>query len=447
MKGSFVQRRFALLVLLTAIGLVLCTTSAFAAGEKETKPIELRVWTDFVKGSEVEHYNAFTEIVALFEKKNPGVKVVHEYFSFDEHSTTVKMAVQAGTGPDILESQVGADAQDRYFRSGLTMDLAPIAKKYNWLSRYEDWVLAFPNMAYEKSPVWNGPKLAVIPQWLNLLGYYYNRTLFKQLGIAEPKTWADFENAMETLKNNGITPIAFGNLEQFQFLHMCWAAMHAAVPPARIKDWYYMKDTTVKWTDPDFIKGIAWLQSLATEKKWVNADFAGVSRNDVYGMLFSGKYGGTVIGTWAIQKLSTESPVEIGYFPFPMMDPASKRGIVGDMGWGFSILSASKNKAQAEKLLDFMTSDEAGRVWYKNGAMPAVKFNPEGITATPLQREVLEEVKGLEIGQFLDTVAPGLIDVAKIEGQNLMAGKVTPMEFAAKCQAVMDDWIAKQKGK
>ena len=77
---------------------------------------------------------------------------------------------------------------------------------------------------------------------------------------------------------------------------------------------------------------------------------------------------------------------------------------------------------------------------------PAVKFDPTGIEATPLQREVLDKTKGLEIGQFLDTVAPGLIDVAKIQGADLMAGKITPMEFATKTQAVMDDWIAKQKG-
>jgi raffinose/stachyose/melibiose transport system substrate-binding protein len=439
------MRKLTLMALLAAAAFVLCTATAFATGGAGEKTVELKVWTDFT-ASEVEHKAAFMEIVALFEKANPNVKIVHEAFTFDEHSTTVKMAVQAGTGPDILESQVGADAQDRYFRSGLTVDLAPIAKKLGWFDRYEDWVLAFPNMAYEKSPVWNGPKLAVIPQWLNLLGFYYNRTLFNKLGIVEPKTWVEFENALATLKKNGITPIAFGNLEQFQFLHMCWAAMHAAVPPARIKDWYYMKDTKVKWTDPDFIKGITWLQSLATEKHWVNDDFAGVSRNDVYGMLFGGKFGGTTIGTWAIQKMSTESPVEIGYFPFPMMDPTSKRGIVGDMGWGFSILAASKHKDLAEKFLDLMTTNEAGRAWYKNGAMPAVKFDPTGIKASPLQTEVLNEVKGLEIGQFLDTVAPGLIDVAKIEGQNLMMGKTTPMEYATKCQAVMDAWIAKQKG-
>jgi raffinose/stachyose/melibiose transport system substrate-binding protein len=443
MHGNF-SKRFVLLVAVLALGLSVCVGAAFANAQKEQGPVTLTVWTDFVKGSEVEHYNAWQEITTAFEKENPNITIKMEAFSFDQHNTTVKMAVQAGTGPDILESQVGADAQDKYFRAGQFIDLAPIAKKLGWFNRYEPWVLAFPNMAYAKSTDWDGPKLAVIPQWLNLLGFYYNRTLFNKLGIAEPTTWDEFQNALDTLKKNGITPIAFGNQEQFQFLHMCWAAMHAAVPPARIKAWYYMKDTSVKWTDPDFIKGITWLQSLATEKHWVNDDFNAVSRNDVYNMIFSGKFGGTFIGTWAIQELSN-GPVEIGYMPIPMMDPSAPKGIVGDMGWGFGILSASKHQDAAIKLLDFMTTPAVGRIWFENHAMPAMKFDPTGIAVPKLQQEVLDKVKGREIGQFLDTVAPGLIDVAKIEGQKMMNGLETPMDFATKCQAVMDDWITKQK--
>ena len=64
---------------------------------------------------------------------------------------------------------------------------------------------------------------------------------------------------IETLKSNGITPFAFANLEQFHFLHMAWAAIHASVPPDRVKDWYYMRDPSVKLTDPDFVRGLAWL--------------------------------------------------------------------------------------------------------------------------------------------------------------------------------------------
>ena len=377
--------------------------------------------------------------MAEFERQHPDVTVRHEPFSFEEHSTSVKLAVQGGTGPDVLISQVGADAQDRYFRNNLLIDLAPIAVERKWIDRYEDWALAFPNLAYDDSPDWDGPKLAVIPMYMNLLGIYYNREMFQELGLSEPTTWAEFEHVIETLKSNGITPFAFANLEQFHFLHMAWAAIHASVPPDRVKDWYYMRDPSVKLTDPDFVRGLAWLQSLA-KNGYVNADFNAVSRSDLYNMLYSGRFGMVALGSWALQQFSTEAPFEVGFFTIPMMDADASRGIVGDMGWGMAIVASTENQEAAIDLLDLTTSEFAARAWYQNGNIPAMKVDTQGLEAYPLQNEFYEETQGLVMGQFLDTAAPGLIDVAKVEGQKLMDGLIEPIDWAGQAQEVMTEW-------
>ena len=125
------------------VSMILCIGGmAFASGEKEAskpaEPVELLVWTSIVPGAGQDRFDAFTEITAEFEKKFPNIKIKHEWFNFEQHSTTVKMAVQGGTGPDVLSSQVGADAQDRYFRNGQIIDLAPMAVKYKWLDKFEE---------------------------------------------------------------------------------------------------------------------------------------------------------------------------------------------------------------------------------------------------------------------------------------------------------------------
>lgn len=400
---------------------------------------ELVVWTPFVPGAQQDRARAFQEIITEFERTHPGTTVRHEPFNFEEHNTSVKLAVQGGNGPDILISQVGADAQDRYFRNGLLVDLAPIAVERGWVDRYEPWALAFPNLAYDDSPDWDGPKLAVVPMTMNLLGIYYNRDMFNKLGLKEPKTWAEFQNIMETLKKNDIVPLAFANLEQFHFLHMAWAAIHASVPPDRVKDWYYMRDPNVKLTDDDFVRGLAWLQSLVKDG-YVNADYDAVSRNDLYSMLFSGRFGMVVLGSWALRRFSDEAPFEVGFFTIPMMDADATQGIVGDMGWGMAILANSKNKDAAIDFIDLTTSKFGAEAWYENGNIPAMKVNPDGLESTRLQTEFYQKTQGLVIGQFLDTAAPGLIDVAKVEGQKLMDGLITPEEWATKAQAVMTEW-------
>lgn len=410
-----------------------------AVGMALAQTTELQVWTNIVPGAQQDKALAMAEIIAEFERLNPDIRVVHEAFGFEEHNTSVKLAVQGGTGPDVLMSQVGADAQDRYFRSGLLMDLAPVAVEHGWLERYEPWVLAFPNLAYDDSPVWEGPKLAVIPVYMNLLGVYYNRDLFNELGLSEPETWSEFEHVIVTLKENGVTPFAFGNLERFHFLHMAWAAMHASTPPERVKDWYYMLDPEVQLTDADFVRGLTWLQSLATDG-YVNQDYNAVSREDLYNMLFSGNFGMVVLGSWALQRFSTEAPFEVGFFPIPMMDEDMTPGIVGDMGWGFAILEDSDQKDAAIKFLDFNTSEFAAQAWFRNGNIPAMRLPAAADPAFALQKEFYEETSGRVIGQFLDTAAPGLRTVAEVEGQRLMDGRITPTEWAQAAQKVFAEW-------
>jgi raffinose/stachyose/melibiose transport system substrate-binding protein len=400
---------------------------------------ELTVWTNIVPG-DVTRAPALAEIIAEFERLNPDIRVMHDAFGFEEHSTSVKLAVQGGTGPDVLMSQVGADAQDRYFRDGLLVDLAPIAVERGWIDRYEPWVLAFPNLAYDDSDVWDGPQLAVIPAYMNLLGIYYNRDMFDRLGLSAPTTWEEFEHVIVTLKDNGITPFAFGNLERFHFLHMAWAAMHASTPPERVKDWYYMIDPDVRLTDADFVRGLAWLQSLATDG-YVNPDFNAVSREDLYNMLYSGDFGMVVLGTWALRRFATEAPFEVGFFPIPMMDADMTRGIVGDMGWGFAILADSDQQDAAIRFLDFTTSEFAAEAWYRHSNIPAMKLPADDVEpAYALQGEFYRETQDLVIGQFMDTAAPGLRTVAEVEGQRLMSGLIEPEDWARAAQEVFEEW-------
>ena len=43
-------------------------------------------------------------------------------------------------------------------------------------------------------------------QW----GIYYRKDIFAKYGLGEPRSMADLMNIFETLKKNGVTPIAIG---------------------------------------------------------------------------------------------------------------------------------------------------------------------------------------------------------------------------------------------
>ena len=61
----------------------------------------------------------------------------------------------------------------------------------------------------------NGKQYAV-PYSVGVVGFWYNKQLFKQAGLASaPKTWPQFLSAVAKLKQAGITPIAIGSKDEW----------------------------------------------------------------------------------------------------------------------------------------------------------------------------------------------------------------------------------------
>src|SRR3546814_1651862 len=49
----------------------------------------------------------------------------------------------------------------------------------------------------------------------DLMGVYYNKAMFAELGLQVPKTYAEFKDVVEKIKAAGRIPIAFGNRDRW----------------------------------------------------------------------------------------------------------------------------------------------------------------------------------------------------------------------------------------
>src|SRR5690554_6462743 len=59
---------------------------------------------------------------------------------------------------------------------------------------------------------YKGDSLFIIPYSITTSSFWYNKTLFNELGLETPDNWEEFLNVCDVLKNNGVDPIAFGLL-------------------------------------------------------------------------------------------------------------------------------------------------------------------------------------------------------------------------------------------
>ena len=135
-----------------------------------------------------------------YEASHPGVNVQFQYIQGEAYKEKLPTMLQSDSRPAIVYSWGGGvmDAQNQAgFLKDITAEAAPFEANLSQTA-----VNAFKVDG----------KTVGVPFDTGLVGFYYNKDLFKKAGVdAEAiKTWDDFLDAVKKLKAAGITPIISG---------------------------------------------------------------------------------------------------------------------------------------------------------------------------------------------------------------------------------------------
>jgi ABC-type glycerol-3-phosphate transport system substrate-binding protein len=182
------------------IFLITMTTLPITAdsSSKDSKSV-LKVW-DF-KFTDQKTYRAMSRVDNLFREENPDITLEHVGFYDQQYIPMLRTSLLAGTGPDILWLHHGIEFSE--FESYLE-DITP------YMSNSE---LSFRTDSIEACRDEDN-LLKALPLTFQGMGWYYNKTLFKEAGLypdSAPEDWEDFLDACQTLKEHDISPIATGN--------------------------------------------------------------------------------------------------------------------------------------------------------------------------------------------------------------------------------------------
>lgn len=155
---------------------------------------ELTMWSMWSSGE--PQANVISEAAAAFEAET-GIKVNIEFKGRDVNKV-LSASLEAKEAIDIIE--------DDYKRIGtvynkFTYDLTDMAKAANYDSfSYK----CFTDQSIE----WAG-YLNAITEQPNVGGIFYDKAAFEKAGVtAEPKTWAEFLDACQKIKDSGVGPLA-----------------------------------------------------------------------------------------------------------------------------------------------------------------------------------------------------------------------------------------------
>ena len=225
------------------------------------------------------------EPLAEFEKVYPNINIKWTKYSVDGIKQALRVASSSGKMPDMWTNWGGSLASP-YIDGGHALEITPeIAAKFGFDKNISPVALDLAKR--------NG-KLYGVPIWVRPMTIFYKKSLFDKFGIPEPKTFADLEKAMETLKSNGVTPIAVGG--KFSWMTMRttdFLIEHFAGPEMHDK----LFALEASYNSPEVVQAFVKLKEWA-DKGYFNDGFISLDPNQSLPLLFRDKAAMTFQGPW-----------------------------------------------------------------------------------------------------------------------------------------------------
>ncbi|MEW8979479.1 MAG: extracellular solute-binding protein [Symbiobacterium sp.] len=403
---------------LLSLALLAGCSGGSGSGSKAGETITLRFFHKWPEPDHMAYYNA---VIQKWEKEHPNIKIEMEAVSDEAYKDKIRVLMAGNNVPDIYFSWAGEFAW-KFARAGQALDLTDAFMN-------SDWKDAVVNSAVQPY-VWDG-KVYGIPMRINGKFMVYNKKVFNDLGLQPPKTWDEFLEVCETIKQAGIVPIAFGN-------EFPWAASHYVgdlnaklVPPeVRQADYLLEADPETLFTDPGYVEALRRFKEL-NDKGYFNEGPNAIGHDMARSNFLVGNTAMIYVELEEFVTVHEEMGDEnVGFFRLP-----SNPGDRGDPNVltgapdGFMIYSKTPHPEEAIAFLKFLVSEENGKEYVRQLGIPSAAVGAvTEETSFPLLEAGLQEVdKASGMALWLDTdINIKVIEVYLPGLQAVLTGSKTP---------------------
>lgn len=391
------------------------------------------------------------EAVARFEADYPNITVDQVHAQNDTYKQNLLVAMSAKQCPDMYMHWTGGPMAE-YYESGFCNDITDLVTNHSS-------VKYFPSAIAQCS--YDDKVLAVSYHGFSGSGFYYNTTIFEDLGLEAPTTIAEMENCAKVLKENGYIPFVLANQNQWtgSMYFMNLVARYSANAEF---DAAYMQKDGGSFTSKAFIKAAEKVQEWV-ENGWFPEGVNSLNTDDKQDvqLMVQGKGGMMLHGTWMSGTLKNNSPEgwyeeNIDFFPFPKDEESEAAGIDQSLCIGTGIDNAfsfncwnedgtvDEEKLTAAYVLAtcYITDDEYTlRNIKENGKMPCYEGWTEYITDHTLQKVAKAFNEASSVQLWYDQYLPASVtEVHKANMSDLFGLTKTPQEIGEAHDAAMKEY-------
>lgn len=339
------RRRTAVLVGAGVLALAACapsTDGGAAGGEGDSTTLTVWSWR-------VEDKAAYEKIFDVYEEKHPGVTVEFKPFKATEYNKILATGLAGSDGPDVPQVRSYGQLQATVASGAL----APLDDAVD-LSQWDENVVASAKGKEDG-------KIYSVPLARQATVLFYDKKLFAEAGVTEPRTWEEFLAACETFRDRGITPLAVGAKDDWTLpiVHEVLAAPRfggAAFQEA-------VQSGEKDFTDPDWVASVEVLEDLVP---FMPENVTGVAVTDAMTLFTAGKaamFPGGSFDLATLQKGNPEMDLAVLQVPPPTGSPDGSGPTTA--GWAdgnFAVNAKSPDKEAATELVAWMATPEFGQL-------------------------------------------------------------------------------------
>ncbi len=402
------------------------------------------VTIDFVHGNSEEAEKtivtsaAFREMINMFKEKYPNVTVNETANSNDYNSYILQLAA-ADNLPDVFSFLYSN--LDTMAGGGLAADVTDYVEPDKYIDKlagctYNDGKIYGLNMKFTDYNI-----------------VYYNDKMLKEAGLTEfPKTLDELLALDKYFDAKGIDLISLGNKGQ-------WFAMNHFVNPIVYevcgKDWadkMVNNDSSVKYTDENFIKALQYVQKLTPV---FNADFN--SQDDVWGVGWysQGKAFCHVSGGWATNTIllhKDENKEVVDNTKAAIWPSISGKEedtyLVYASTETYAINSKiDKNSAKFKacmELISQLASPDYAKFCAEKGTTAPIAVDADYSSLHPMIQDFMAiHTHGYPTAKaFFTYLNNGVNTKMRADTQTLLSGTMTPEQMAKDLQDAQDEYLA-----
>jgi raffinose/stachyose/melibiose transport system substrate-binding protein len=414
----------------------LSLTGVLGPALAQDKP-EIQMWFDTTNGPETAQCMVDDIITPYGETGTAIVKPTLQPNNWDATRT----ALAGGEGPDLVGTP-GPSFAFELAKAGQLLALDDFATSEKWSEIFVPWALSLGLV--------NG-KLYSIPNEVETLVLFYNKTLFTEKGWTAPKTMDELMTLAQTIKDAGIIPFAHCNQEWRPANE--WFVGEFFNQIAGPQKVYQALTGAAKFTDPEFVEAVTTLDTMQKNgwfmgglDRYYTTTFA-----DADAALAAGDAAMNIIGTWWLQNVSQYWGPDAGndmdwdWVPVPSKDGQPKF----DLGIGStqSINAKTKHPQEAAQFLTYFYSpDSQATMLTECGLAPApVPIPADKLTGLdPRHAAILQALNDASsannYGYTTWTFWPPKTETYLIETiEKVWSGDMTPDEYLQGMQKQFDE--------